>query len=445
MNDQGCESYRRLTRRAFLGSAGAAGAGAMLGFWNPRLLWAAADPSAQADSVIFLWMSGGQSHVDTWDPKPGTPQGGPFQALETAVSGIRISEHLPRIARWFADVALIRSLTGKEGNHERATYQMHTGRLPGGSSQYSTLGSVAVHELVQGTPALPPYVTINGNRWPAGHLGSAWGAFHVGNATEAARDLTHHHSVDGRRFNRRVQLLRRLDRPFARAHQRAEVIQAYADHYDAAFRLMKSPEAKVFDLALEKDAVREAYGITPFGQGCLLARRLVRAGVRFVEVTLGGWDTHDDNFKRVAEQSAILDRALATLLDDLRDKDLLHRTLVVLCSEFGRTPIINARSGRDHWPRVRSALLAGGGIAGGRVVGASTADGGEVRDRSVQIDDLQATICYLLGLNARKKIYGTDNRPIRIIERRGAAPVAELLAQPPATGPAGQAPATATP
>lgn len=424
----GCDDYNNLSRRSFLGTTGALGAGAFLGLLDPRMLLADSAADAQAKCVILLWMNGGQSHLDTWDPKPGTETGGPTLAIDTAIKGIQISEHLPLVAKRFADVALVRSLTGTEGNHERATYQLHTSHAPLASFEYATLGSVFAKELVIDEPDLPAYVTINGKRWPAGHLGSKFAAFHIGSATEPARNLISHRSVDAKRFEARLKLLRRLDRKFADAHRQEEVIQAYADHYNAAYRMMKSPKAVAFDLTKERPEVREAYGMSPFGQGCLLARRLVQQGVRFVEVSLDGWDTHDDNFERVSRSCKTLDKALAALLADLRHQNLLHQTLVVLCSEFGRTPKINAKTGRDHWPRVWSVLLAGGGIAGGQVVGASDAGGYEVAERPVQIAELHATICHLLGVKSRKRLYAPDGRAVRIVEDRTAQPIGELLA-----------------
>ncbi|MFQ5490868.1 MAG: DUF1501 domain-containing protein [Phycisphaerae bacterium] len=426
--DCGCDEYNRLTRRSFLGTAGAFGAGAFLGLLDPRLLWAEPAGDARAKSTILLWMAGGQSHLDTWDPKPGTETGGPTQAIDTAVAGIRISEHLPMVAGQFDDVALVRSLTGTEGNHDRATYQLHTGYPPIGSFEHATLGSVFAKQLTVGDPDLPAYITINGRRWPAGHLGSKYAAFHIGSATEPAQNLTFHRSVDAKRFEARLKLLRRLDAKFADAHRKEEVIQAYADHYNAAHRMMKSPKAAAFDLTRERPEVRQAYGMSQFGQGCLLARRLVQQGVRFVEVSLGGWDTHQENFTRTADACKTLDQALATLLEDLRHRELLPHTLVVLCSEFGRTPKINANQGRDHWPRVWSAVLAGGGVAGGRVVGASDAQGREVADRPVQIAELQATICHLMGVDHHRKLDAPDGRPIRIVPDRAAQRIGELLA-----------------
>ncbi len=427
MPNCGCENYEQLTRRRFLGAAGAFGAGTFLGLWDPRTLLAKPQAGAPAKSVILLWMGGGQSHLDTWDPKPEHANGGSFQAIQTAAKGIRVCEHLPRLANEFSDISIVRSLTNKEGNHDRATYQLHTGRTPMASFQHSTYGSVAARELAGDSPELPPYVTINGRRWAAGHVGSAHAAFHIGSATEPAQNLSFHESVNSNRIKSRLNLLNELDKSFRKKHEREEVINAYAEHYRAAYRLMTSPASRAFDLSEEPAANRDWYGMTQFGQGCLLARRLVQEGVRFIEVNFGGWDTHQENFETVAAKCLILDQAFSSLVIDLRARNLLDQTLIVLCSEFGRTPIINKNSGRDHWPRVFSAVLAGGGIIGGRTIGASSRDGGEVRDRPVQVDELHTTICHQLGINSRKKIEAADSRPIRIVERRDAEPIKELL------------------
>jgi hypothetical protein len=427
MTECGCEEYRELTRRRFLGATVGGGVASFLGLANPQLLFGALGGNRTADSVILLWMAGGQSHLDTWDPKPGTDTGGPFAAIDTAVKGIQISEHLPRIAKQFKDISLIRSLTSREGSHERATYLMHTGYAPLGSFQHSTIGSVIAKTMDHDTIDLPPYISIGGQTWPAGYLGSGYAAFRVGNPNEPTQNIDYHKGVDAKRFQNRLALLNQFDREFAKGRSGAEVIKAYANHYEAAYRLMKSRDVSAFDLAREPQALRARYELTFFGQGCLLARRLVEKKVRFVEVNLGGWDTHQNNFDTVSKQSDVLDPAISTLIEDLRSHDLLPRTVVLLCSEFGRTPKINANQGRDHWPRVWSAMLAGGGVAGGRVVGASTPDGSEVADNPVSIGALHATLCRCLDLDPTAVNYAPDGRPIRIVQDQSARPPAELF------------------
>ncbi len=423
----GCEEHRALSRRQFLGGAIGAGAGTFLGLFRSDLLYAAAGPSATADSVILLWMGGGQSHLETWDPKPGTENGGPTGAIDTSVQGIRISEHLPRIAKRLEDISLVRSLTSNVGAHERATYLMHTGYTPLGSLQHSTLGSVAWKMKGRINPDLPAYVTIGGRTWPAGFLGTSYAAFMVRNPDDPMRNIERHRGVEDRHFQGRLRLLHAFDRKFAAEHKGEAIIKAYAEHYEAAYAMMKSRSAGAFDLEREPANVRERYGLTFFGQGCLLARRLVQVGVRFVEVTLGGWDMHQSLFDSIGDRCQIVDRALSGLLWDLRRVDKLERTLVVLCSEFGRTPKINKNRGRDHWPRVWSAALAGGGIVGGRVIGKSTAGGEEVAGDPVAVGQLHATICKCLGIDSTAVNYAPGGRPIRIVAGGASAPIGGLF------------------
>lgn len=423
MQDCGCNEYNGLSRRQFLG----AGAASMLGLLQPQLLYGALGPKATSKSVILLWMNGGQSHIDTWDPKPGTVTGGPFSAIDTAAKGVKIGEHLPRIAREFKDISLIRSLTSNEGSHERAQYLMHTGYMPLGSFQHSTLGSTVTKMKGPISPDLPAYVHIGSSMLPAGHLGSEYAAFQIETPEGATDNIHHHNSVTPDRFERRLALLRQLDKSFSGKHAKADVIKAYGDYYNAAHKMMKSPSATAFDLDLEKDPVREAYGKTFFGQGCLLARRLVQAGVRFVEVTLGGWDTHQENFERVKALCGDLDLAVAALINDLRREELLDSTVIMVCSEFGRSPQINGTQGRDHHPAVWSAMLAGGGLAGGRVIGESTPGGEEVARDPVRVGELHATLCKCLDIDPTIVNTAPDNRPIRIVENVKHKAIAALF------------------
>jgi len=424
----GCDEYRQMTRRHCLGALAGFGAGSFLGLLDPRMLFAAAGSHATADSVILLWMGGGQSHIDTFDPKPGQATGGPFSTVDTAVKGVRLCEHLPMLAREFGDLALIRSMSGREGSHERATYQMHTGYLPLGSFQHSTLGSVAAKMTERLNDELPPYVSIGGGNRKAGFLGARFAPFHVAVPTDPTQNVTYHKSVNGPRFQNRMRLLSEFDEEFAEAHGGSEAIDAYAAQYNAALKMMHGRSVSAFNLELESPQVRERYGRHTFGQGCLLARRLVQSKVRFIEVTLGGWDTHQDNFAKVAEKCGVLDQAVSALIADLRERERLDRTLIVLTGEFGRTPKINGNNGRDHWPRVWSCLLAGGGVKGGRVIGRSTEGGHEVAERPVTVGALHASIVQALGIDPGAVNYSPDGRPIRVVQDKEAEPVRELFA-----------------
>jgi len=430
MLECGCAEYQILTRRAFLGSSlnftAGLGAAGLLGLANAELLFAEPGPRATAKSVILFWMAGGQSHLDTWDPKP-TAKTGSIESIETAVKGVRISEHLPRIAKEMASVSLIRSLTSKEGSHERASYLMHTGYRPIPNFQHSTVGSVIAKMKGRGNPDLPPYISIGGRTWPAGYLGSQWAPFHVANPDRPTQDIDYHSTVDDKRFQRRLRLLKRFDRRFYEQHKGREVIEAYAEHFQAAYDMMKSPAVAAFDMSRERHDVRAAYGETFFGQGCLLARRLVEVGIRFVEVVLPGWDTHRNNFETVKNLSGDMDRAVATLVADLRKRDLLDTTLIVLCGEFGRTPKVNENNGRDHWPRVWSGLIAGGGTVGGRVIGASSKAGHEVAKNPVTVGRLHATICKCLDIDPTRSNFTPEGRPIRVVKDEKDKPIGGLF------------------
>jgi hypothetical protein len=422
----GCASYRRMTRRSWLGAAGGA---SFLGFLNPALLEAARSKRGRtADSVILLWMSGGMSHIDTFDPQPGEDVGGPFEAISTTADGISISEHLPRLAKSFKHLSLIRSMTSNEADHDRATYLMHTGYAPIASIKHSPFGSIVAKYKgpSEEDPNLPPYVSI-GIDWAAGYLGPRYAPYYIGNPNQGDANLVFPWGMAARRYNTRLEMLQEFDKSFTAKRRQNEQLNAYAEHFNAALLMMRPQTAKVFDLDAEPIPVREAYGATSgFGQGCLLARRLVQTGVRFVEVQNGGWDTHQDNFTRVSEKSAELDTAVSTLIEDLRRNDLFDRTVVVLASEFGRTPTINGNEGRDHYPRVWSTVIGGGGIQPGRLIGKSD-KGQAVADNPVRVGNLHATLCKALGIDATQTNHSPDGRPFRIIKDTDAKPIDALF------------------
>lgn len=427
----GCDSYRRMTRRQWLRSAlGAAGGASFLGFLDPALLQAAPrKENRSADSVILLWMSGGMSHIDTLDPQPGSEIGGPFKGVQSSIDGIMISEHLPRLAKSLNQLSIIRSTTSNEFDHDRATYLMHTGYEVLPSMKHSTIGSIVAKYKGPGSrdDNLPPYVSI-GIDWAAGYLGPKYAPYYVGAADSADGNLQIPQGMGQHRFNDRLKLLHELDRGFRGRYPRNPALSAYAQHYNAALLMMRPRTAKVFDLDDESDAVRQSYGArSGFGQGCLLARRLVQSGVRFVEVALPGWDTHQNNFEVVQEKCLELDIAVSALLADLKTRGLYDRTIVVLTSEFGRTPNINGSQGRDHFPRVWSTLIGGGGIAAGRVIGASDA-GQAVSDRAVRVGELHATLCQAMGIDYAQTNSAPDKRPFRIVKDPAALPISELLA-----------------
>jgi uncharacterized protein (DUF1501 family) len=331
-------------------------------------------------------------------------------------------------------LALIRSMSTKEGDHGRATYHLRTGYQQQGPIHYPSLGALVAHELGGEAAELPGFVSIGPRGGAAaadaGFLGPSWAPLVVGGAggeiALRVEDLPRARGVTVARADARVALLESLANDFVERHPEPGPLSHQAA-YQRAVRLMKPSAARAFNLEEETEQMRDAYGRTSFGQGCLLARRLVERGVPFVEVTLGGWDTHVRNFEAVARLSPILDSAWATLLGDLAARGLLDTTLVVWMGEFGRTPNINGQVGRDHFPAAWSAVLGGGGIRGGVVAGKTSANGTTVEERPVSVPDFLATVCKALGLDPTKQNVSNVGRPIRLADA-GARPVEEVLA-----------------
>lgn len=371
-----------------------------------------------ARACIVLYMHGGASHIDTFDPKPGRQTGGPFASIGTDVPGLSISEHLPGLAERAGQLAVIRSLSGTEGNHDRARYLMHTGYSPAGSTAHPSVGALVgahVAEVAPEPAALPGYVAIGGSGHTAGFLGARHGPFVVPKAGQPIRYLKDADRVSAARRRARAELWRGQQAAFAQRGA-APQITGHTDVMEQALAMMDSSQMDAFDLQHENRATRDRYGDTEFGRGCLLARRLVESGVPFVEVGMKGWDTHTDNFERVQRLSGDLDRAMSTLLDELADRGLLEDTLVVWAGDFGRSPRINARGGRDHHPRASSVVLAGGGLTTGQLVGATDDDGREVVDRKVSVVDLMRTVATALGLDPNRARMTPEGRPITTVD-----------------------------
>jgi len=426
----------RRSRRSWLklSTAGAVSFGASVSPWMRTLADEAAGRADRCHSCILLWMAGGPSQMETLDPKPGQENGGPTQAIETAADGVRISEHLPQLAKQMERVAVLRSMKSREGDHQRATFLAHTGRVPQGPIAYPSIGAVAAKEL-GGPEDLPHFVSIAAPLFfgpgacGSGFLGPRYAPLMVGDAYQgdqqslAVRNLNA--GIDDHQFDARWSLLQGLQQDFAA--QRPDLpVQSHQSAYDRALKMMRGRATKIFDLSQENDWIRDAYGRNNFGQGCLLARRLVEAGVPFVEVTLNGWDTHNNNFEQSKTLCQTLDPAWATLLTDLRQRGMLETTLVIWMGEFGRTPRINGNNGRDHFPNAWSAALAGGNIRGGQAVGSTSDDGQVVQDRPVSIPELLATVCHGLGLDPMKQNMSNVGRPIRLVDP-DASPVSEVL------------------
>jgi len=397
-----------------------AGASAMFGALVARYLsageaFASSSPSSRASACILLWLNGGPSHIDTFDPKPGRSTGGPFKAIRTRAPGMLLSEHLPRLADRANEIALVRSMSSKEGNHGRAQYYVHTGYAPNATVVHPSLGAWTSARLGDVDAPLPPFVSIAGPSFGAGFLGVQDGPFVLQKAGVAPADVTLPPGVDQPRFERRLAALGAMDDRFEEQTGDAKV-DGRRQVYAKAVRLMQTPKLEAFDLSGETDATRRAYGDTDFGRGCLVARRLVERGVKFVEVVLDGWDTHQNNFDRTRSQMAILDPAFAALLGDLAARGRLGSTLVACMGEFGRTPRINANDGRDHWPQAWSAALAGGGIRGGVVRGATDDEGASVVTAPTTVPDLLATMATLLGLDPAYTATTPAGRPISVTD-----------------------------
>lgn len=411
-----------------------AGLGLGLGDWFRLRAGAAESSSPRAKSCIMLWLDGGPSHLETFDVKPDAPAEvrGPFQAISTRVSGIAISELLPRTAGIADKLAIIRSMTSPLGEHGLANSYLLTGYKPSPVLQYPSFGSVLAHLRPSGS-LLPTNIAIPEARSAgAGFLGTAYEPFATGGDPSQrgfrVRDLDFLPGIDPSRLLRRREFLHE----FEAAQQRIENASAGASSkatndpgFEQAYRLLTSAEAKsAFDLAAESDAVRERYGGRMFGQSCLLARRLVERGVPFISVFNSGWDTHQDLVLQLRDGYSgakvgvglvpTFDQGFSALIEDLAERNLLDETLVVAMGEFGRTPKLNTRGGRDHWPRVFSVVLAGGGIRGGQVIGSSDRVGESPRDQPVTPPDLARTIYTQLGIDPDHALQTPDGRPVPV-------------------------------
>ncbi|MBI3679082.1 MAG: DUF1501 domain-containing protein [Acidobacteria bacterium] len=382
-------------------------------------------------SIIHLFLAGGMSHLDTFDLKPQGKAGyrGPFKDVATPVPGLRISEHLPLTARLAHKYVLIRSMTHKQSAHGAAQTLLLSGHDALPTILAPSIASVVAKEL-GARNELPPYIFIpqpRGNNARAGFLGPRYNPFSAGDPNVpryAVRDLDLPMGVDWARMEGRRSLQSLIDSKI-RAYDTTDTFDTLDAYYQSAFDLMRSPRArKAFDIALEPEKVRNGYGRTAMGQGCLLARRLVEAGVRFVTVSRGenAWDHHGNIFPTLSNDFLPeLDKAFAALLSDLDDRGMLDSTIVLVAGEFGRTPEINVNAGRDHWPNVFSLVIAGGGIDGGRVWGASDADGMYVKDSPVEIPDFTATLFHKLGIDYTREYISNIGRPFRIADGKPLA------------------------
>jgi hypothetical protein len=414
-----------VSRRAVLRVGVSSAFGVLVSRWLSPVRALADAPPAHAKACILLWLNGGPSHIDTFDPKPGRPTGGTFKAIKTKTPGLELSEHLPQLAERSDKLCVLRGMSSKEGNHQRAQYFVHTGYAPNPTVVHPSLGGWTSARMGDSNADLPEFVSIGGPSWGAGFLGVQNGPFVMQKAGALPPDVAPAPNVDGSRFERRRAALDAAEARFAKETGDLKVDGRRAV-YAKAVHLMQSPKIRAFDLSTESEATKKAYGDTDFGRGCLLARRLVDSGVKFVEVVLDGWDTHQNNFGRTKELMATLDPAFAALLKDLGERQLLASTLVACMGEFGRTPKINPNDGRDHYPQAWAAALAGGGVRGGIVHGATDADGAKVAGKPTTVPDLMATMATLLGMDPGHTEMTPIGRPIAVTDN--GTPIRDILA-----------------
>ncbi len=403
-------------RRTFLRAAGFAG----LSWLTPvaEILAAQAEKSrAPAQSIILLWLQGGPSQLETFDPKPGKVIAGGTKGIQTANKDVQLAEGFEQLADLMGDVSLVRSLVSKEGDHERGTYLLKTGYRPDPTVEHPSLGAIACHELPSGGTGIPRHVSILPAQWPArgGFLGGEFDAFQVIDPAGTLPDVSPIVSAD--RTEVRMRDLDVVERAFARGRGKRVEATLHGETIRRARVMMSSEQLKAFDVSAEPASVRKEYGDTAIGRACLAARRLTEVGVRCVELTFTGFDTHVNNHQRHRELVKQLDPALSGLIRDLKRRNLLDKTVVLCGGEFGRTPKINLAGGRDHWPEGYSMAIAGGGIAGGRVIGETDFEGIKPPDKPCNIADVHATILHSLGLNPRKEnIAPATGRPVKLSE-----------------------------
>ena len=433
----------RASRRQWLAASSLGLLGASASGWFPLLADQLAGDPKRRRHCILLWMTGGPTQTDTFDMKPGHANGGEFKEVATKVPGLRFSEHLPKLGEMADRLAVVRSLSTKEGDHGRGTFVVRTGQKPQGPIQYPSIGSSLSKALGKSDDAVPHYVSISPYRafnqaaFGPGFLGPRHAALTVGatdvfspQAPAAAGgyaelkvdDLAPAAGVDAAQFATRLELWRALQTRFMATHRGPSPV-AHQTVYDRALALMNSSAAKAFDLSEEAASTRDAYGRGRFGQGCLMARRLIEAGVSFVEVTLGsvgndifGWDTHQNNFTQVKALSTELDNGWGTLMKELAERDLLDSTTILWIGEFGRTPKINPQGGRDHFPAAWTCVFGGGGIKGGQAYGKTSDSGEEVKDGQVDVPDILATLCAAVGVDPETKNVSDQGRPIKLAE-----------------------------
>ncbi len=419
-----CAGYHAmLNRRGFLGLAGVSG----LTWLTPlgQLLARESEHKREpATSVIVLWMQGGPSQLETFDPHPGTDIAAGTKAIKTSLKDVQLAPGFGRLAEEMQSISLIRSMVSKEGDHERGTYTLKTGHRPDPTVVHPSVGSVCCHQLPSTGVEIPRHVSILPGQWPArgGFFGDKHDAFLMDDPAGPVPD-TQSYLPKGREADR-LKHLDVVEGAFAKGREKRVANTMHSETLANARKMMSSEQLTAFDVSKEPESVRKMYGNTPFGRGCLAARRLIQVGVRCVEVTLSGWDTHANNHTQHTKQLEILDPAFSALIKDLRERGLLEKTVVVCMGEFGRTPSVNPAGGRDHWPKNFSAAIAGGGIRGGQVIGQSDPMGKNDPTDPVEVGDLHATVLAAVGVDYTKVLQTPIGRTMKLAEGK---PVKGLL------------------
>lgn len=425
------------TRRSFLGGMARSllGVGAAATFGPAAVARALAqEPQAKlvlgpatAKQVIYLFMRGGMSHIDTFDPKPGQKTQGPVEALSTRADGLQLGQYFPKLAEQADKICVVSSMTSRQGAHAQAQYLMRTSFELRGTIQHPCLGAWCNYVGGRLNPMLPGHVLIGGGAdMPgAGYFPPEYQPLPLGSGEDGLPNSVLPQGVDQARFDRRLAKLKQLDVAFGEKYKQRDV-EAYDKAYAEAVRLMRANDLVAFDIGLESTAMHQTYGETAFGAGCLLARRLVEHGVRYVEVMADGWDTHADNFDRLGDLTPAIDQGVAALLADLDARGLLQETMVVLATEFGRTPEIDNDQGRNHYPKAFSCMLAGGGVRGGQRYGKTDAEGREILTEPTSIQDFNATIAHAVGLPLDHVVHSPSGRPFKVADK--GTPITEILA-----------------
>ena len=402
-----------MSRRHFMSHLTGASAMTMPALAMGNTLLANADDlKRRRKSAILLWMGGGPSTMDIWDLKPGAPTGGPFRPIATS-GDAQISEHMPLMAKQMHNMAIIRSMSTREADHGRGRYYMHTGYVPNPNIEHPSYGAVLSHQLNHQRPELeiPPFVTVGGGSVGPGFLGMAWAPFSV-NSNGQVRNLQM--GLEDQRLYQRMHALDLIESGFIN-QRRGSAASDHQKILKKTLNLMTSSQMDAFKVASEPEDVKERYGNTNFGRGCLMARRLVEQGVPFIEVGLGGWDMHNNIHATLRDTKLPeLDQAMSALTEDLEQRGLLEDTAIIWMGEFSRTPRINGNAGRDHWARSWSVVVGGGGMNGGIAVGETNSDGTRVETEPYTSQDVMASVCKALGISLQTTFTSQNGRPMKI-------------------------------